>query len=71
MKIAACVNNALRFMEVQKEFGSFDNYIWKFVGYKPIVNGFTELKQLPAKTELSDKISADLKKEDSFIFCYV
>lgn len=62
MKIVACVNNAQRFLEVQKEFGSFDNYIWKFVDYKPVINHFTSLKELPAKTELSDKISADLKK---------
>ena len=62
MKIAACVNNAQRYLEVQKEFGSFDNYIWKFVDFKPVVNSFTEMKELPAKTPLSDEISADLKK---------
>jgi DNA-3-methyladenine glycosylase I len=62
MKIVACVNNARRYLEVQKEFGSFDNYIWKFVDYKPVINHFTEMKELPAKTELSDKISADLKR---------
>ena len=61
-KIAACVNNAQRFLEVQKEFGSFDNYIWKFVDYKPVVNRYTMLSELPAKTPLSDAISADLKK---------
>ncbi|MGQ8335049.1 DNA-3-methyladenine glycosylase I [Sunxiuqinia sp. A32] len=61
-KIAACINNAQRFLEVQKEFGSFDKYIWSFVDYKPIVNKFTSLDQLPAKTPLSDTISADLKK---------
>ena len=62
MKIEACVNNAQRFLEVQKEFGSFDKYIWGFVNGKPVINKFTVLSQLPAKTELSDKISADLKK---------
>lgn len=62
MKIAATVNNAQRFLEVQKEFGSFDNYIWSFVNQKPIVNSFTSMKELPAKTPLSDKVSADLKK---------
>jgi DNA-3-methyladenine glycosylase I len=62
MKIVACVNNAQRFIEIQKEFGSFDKYIWQFVDYKPVVNSFSDLKNLPAKTELSDKISADLKK---------
>ncbi len=62
MKIAACVNNANRFLEIQKEFGSFDKYIWGFVDGKPIVNKFKSLKELPAKTGLSDVISADLKK---------
>ncbi|MCY1719678.1 DNA-3-methyladenine glycosylase I [Prolixibacteraceae bacterium Z1-6] len=62
MKIAACVNNAQRYLEIQQEFGSFDRYIWGFVDYTPIVNSFTSLNELPAKTALSDKISADLKK---------
>ena len=62
MKIAACVNNAQRFLEVQKEFGSFDKYIWGFVNGKPIVNRFKTIYEHPTKTELSDKISADLKK---------
>jgi DNA-3-methyladenine glycosylase I len=61
-KIAACVNNAQRFLEVQSEFGSFDKYIWQFVNHQPIVNRFASLKELPAKTPLSDHISADLKK---------
>jgi DNA-3-methyladenine glycosylase I len=61
-KIAACVNNAQRFLEVQAKFGSFDKYIWQFVDFKPIVNSFTSLKELPAKTTLSDLVSADLKK---------
>lgn len=62
LKINACVNNAQRFLEIQKEFGSFDKYIWGFVDYKPIVNSFADINELPANTELSDKISADLKK---------
>lgn len=62
LKIAACINNARCFLEVQNEFGSFDKYIWQFVDYKPIVNSFSDLKDLPAKTPLSDKISKDLKK---------
>jgi len=62
MKIAATVNNANRFLEVQKELGSFDKYIWSFVNYKPIVNSLKTMKEMPAKTPLSDKISVDLKK---------
>lgn len=62
MKIAACVNNAQRFIEIQQEFGSFDKYIWGFVDYKPIRNAFETMKDVPAKTELSDSISKDLKK---------
>lgn len=61
LKIEATINNAQRFIEVQKEFGSFDKYIWGFVKHKPIKNKFKSLKDLPAKTELSDKISQDLK----------
>ncbi len=60
-KISACVNNALRFLEIQKEYGSFDKYIWQFVNFKPIVNAFESLAELPAKTSLSDEISKDLK----------
>lgn len=62
LKINGCVNNARRYLEVQQEFGSFDKYIWGFVNHKPVINAFTELSQLPAKTPLSDTISADLKK---------
>ncbi len=61
-KIEACINNAQCFLDIQKEFGSFDHYIWAFVNHRPIVNSFKSLKDLPAKTELSDRISADLKK---------
>jgi len=61
-KIAATVNNANCFLEVQKEFGSFDKYIWQFVDFKPVVNSFSKMSELPAKTALSDKIAADLKK---------
>ena len=62
LKILATVNNARRFMEVQKEFGTFSKYIWSFVGGKPIVNQFSELKEVPAKTEISDALAKDLKK---------
>ena len=61
-KIAATVNNANCFLEVQKEFGSFDKYIWQFVDFKPVINSFSTMSELPAKTALSDKIAADLKK---------
>jgi DNA-3-methyladenine glycosylase I len=62
LKIRATINNALKFLEVQEEFGSFDNYIWQFVDHKTIQNRFTELKQLPASTGESDAMSKDLKK---------
>lgn len=62
LKINAAVNNARKFIEVQEEFGSFDNYIWSFVDHKPIVNYWDTLKQVPAKTTESDKLSKDLVK---------
>lgn len=62
LKILATINNAKRFMEVQKEFGSFSKYIWSFVDEKPIVNHFSELKEVPATTEISDILAKDLKK---------
>ena len=62
LKIAASVNNAKRFLEVQKEFGSFDKYIWSFVDFKPIVNHFETLSDVPATSPISDKLSKDLKK---------
>jgi DNA-3-methyladenine glycosylase I len=61
-KIEAAINNAQRFLEVQEEFGSFDRYIWQFVGGKPIKNRFKSLSELPPKTALSDAISKDLKE---------
>ncbi len=61
-KIESSINNAKRFLEVQKEFGSFDKYIWSYVDNKPIINNWESLKDVPSKTELSDKISKDLKK---------
>jgi DNA-3-methyladenine glycosylase I len=60
-KIEAAVNNAKRFLEVQNEFGSFDRYIWDFVGGRPVRNRFRKLADLPARTPLSDTISLDLK----------
>lgn len=62
LKIEAAVSNAKTFIEVQKEFGSFDKYIWQFVGYKPLRNRFKSIKDIPPKTEISDKMSKNLKK---------
>lgn len=61
LKILAAVNNAKRFLEIQKEFGSFDKYIWQFVGYKPIQNRFKTLSEIPATSQESDAMSKDLK----------
>lgn len=60
-KIWAAVNNAQRFLEVRREFRTFDRYIWGFVDDKPILNRFENLAELPARTALSDAISSDLK----------
>ena len=62
LKIKAAKINAIAFIEVQKEFGSFSKYIWGFVDGKPIQNNFNNLNAIPANTLLSDKISSDLKK---------
>jgi len=62
LKIASAISNAGAFLAVQNEFGSFDKYIWSFVDGKPIVNRLKESSQVPAKTEVSDAISKDLKK---------
>ncbi len=62
LKVNAAVNNARRFLEVQKEFGSFDKYIWGFVGHKPMVNKRKNLTEIPATTKESDALSKDLIK---------
>src|SRR6185437_9198896 len=62
LKISAAVQNARACLAVQKEFGSFDSYIWQFVGGKPIVNALSASSQLQARTEESDKMSRDLLK---------
>jgi DNA-3-methyladenine glycosylase I len=62
LKVTASVTNALAFIEIQKEFGSFSKYIWGFVDGKPIKNAFKTLKDIPANTPLSNTISKDLKK---------
>ena len=60
-KIEASINNAKRFLEIQKEFGSFDRYIWSFVNNKVVENHWNDIKEVPATSELSDKVSKDLK----------
>lgn len=62
LKVLATISNAQKFMEVQKEFGSFSKYIWEFVDGKPIVNNPKSLKDVPATTEISDALAKDLKK---------
>ena len=62
LKVHAAVNNARRFLAVQKEFGSFDRYIWQFVNGKPIVNRRREMSEIPATTPESDALSKDLIK---------
>lgn len=62
LKVRSSVKNAKVLLEIQKEFGSFDKYLWGFVGGEPIINKFKSEKDLPAKTEVSDKLSKDLKK---------
>jgi DNA-3-methyladenine glycosylase I len=61
LKILAAISNAKRFLEVQKEFGTFDKYIWGFVGGKPLRSGLKSFADMPARTPLSDTISQDLK----------
>jgi DNA-3-methyladenine glycosylase I len=62
LKVASAVENARAFLRVQEEFGSFDRYIWQFVGGKPRVNSPKSLQQVPARTAESDAMSKDLKK---------
>jgi len=62
LKITASITNAQKFLEIQKEAGSFSNYIWSFVNNKPVIGKWKTLDQIPAKTDLSDRISLDLKK---------
>jgi DNA-3-methyladenine glycosylase I len=62
LKIESAVKNARAFLAVQKEFGSFDRYLWQFVGGQPILNRRTSLKQIPARTPESDAVSKDLSR---------
>ncbi len=62
LKIESAITNAKAFLQVRKEYGTFDKYIWDFVNGKAINNKYKSIKELPARTELSDLISKDLKK---------
>jgi len=62
LKIRAAISNAKAFIEIRKEFGTFDKYIWGFVNYEPIINRWIKTQDIPATTELSNKIAKDLKK---------
>jgi len=62
LKIAATVQNAKSFLAVQEEFGTFDRYIWRFVEGKPVVNHWRSMKEVPARTDISDALSRDLKQ---------
>ena len=63
LKVKAAINNAKVFMQIQEEYGSFDQFIWAYVDGKPIKNRWATISEVPASTELSDKISKDLKKK--------
>jgi len=62
LKLNAAVTNARAFLQVRKEFGTFNKYLWGFEDHKPVQNAFRSLKQVPAKTELAEALSKDLKK---------
>jgi len=62
LKVRATITNAQAFMKLQEEFGSFSNYIWGFVDHKPLKNEVLNYKEAPATTDISDKLSKDLKK---------
>jgi DNA-3-methyladenine glycosylase I len=62
LKIESAIKNAKAFLAVQQAFGSFDKYVWKFVDGAPVVSGWRSLKQVPARTVMSDALSKDLKK---------
>lgn len=62
LKIYSVRKNAEAFLKIQKEFGSFDKYLWNYVGGQPIINNRASIAEIPTKTDISDKISKDLKK---------
>ncbi|MEZ6058448.1 MAG: DNA-3-methyladenine glycosylase I [Planctomycetaceae bacterium] len=62
LKVASAIDNARGFLNVQREFGTFANYLWGFVGGQPVQNQWRSMSEVPARTELSDRLSKDLKK---------
>ena len=74
LKVVSTITNARHFIELQKEYGSFSDYLWGFVDNQPIVNHWTSLAEIPVSTELSDKISKEMKKRGFKFFgttiCY-
>ena len=62
LKVASATRNARAFLDVQREFGSFDAYVWPFVGGEPRINEWTSLSEIPARTDESDALSRDLKQ---------
>ncbi len=62
LKIASAISNAVSYLKITDEFGSFDSYIWQFVNGKPIVNHWKSLSEVPAKTSVSDQMSKNLKQ---------
>ncbi len=63
LKIKAAITNAQSFIKIQEEYGSFSNYIWQWVDNKPVINTWKSIKDVPATSELSDKISKDMKRK--------
>ena len=61
-KLKAVRNNAVAVLDIKQEFGSFSDFLWQYVGFKPIINSWSSETDIPAKTELSEQISKDLKK---------
>jgi len=74
LKVVSAITNARHFIDLQREHGSFSNYIWGFVGNEPIVNHWASVKEIPASTELSDRISKEMNKRGFKFFgttiCY-
>ena len=63
LKIKAVIKNAKAYLKLKEEYGSLDSYIWSFVNNEPILNSWSSIEEVPARTDLSDKISKELKKK--------